>query len=104
MVVFLHIGRFVTAFLLVCGLALASQGAAAGETVWAKGVVTGVIMSKQQIKIAHEPVPEWGWKKMKMKFQVAADIDLMTVKKKQTIEFLLERGDDGKAIIIQIKQ
>ncbi len=76
--------------------------AAEPDTVTVTGVVESVLLSKQKVKIRHDEVPEWGWKKMKMKFDVAAGVDLGALAEGQAVSFTLQK-QDGKPVITAIQ-
>ena len=58
--------------------------------------------SDNKLTIQHQPVPAWGWPDMLMDFPVSGNIDLSSVKAKDTVRFLVEKHDDGSIEIIEL--
>lgn len=65
------VGSLIVVLWLGAGVAYAG----AGETITVRGMVESVLASKHKVKITHEAAPEWGSRKMRMKFDVSRAVD-----------------------------
>lgn len=93
---------FFLSLLLTSLLAMKPLLAADGDA-HVKGVVEAVMLSKHMVKVSHDPVPQWNWPGMKMKFAVAPEVDLSALKEGQSVEMTMVRGADGKGAITEIR-
>lgn len=74
------------------------------KQVWIDGQIEDVMASDKKLTIQHKAVPTWGWPDMLMDFPVSGDIDLNSVKAKDTIRFLVEKHEDGSIEIIEMNK
>lgn len=95
--------RYCASLLLVLGILVSGAARAEGDSAQVKGVIESVLLSKHMVKVSHEAVPQWNWPGMKMKFAVAPEVDLKSIKEGATVEMTLVKGADGKAVITEFK-
>ncbi len=70
--------------------------------VWVLGKVTA-LMGEHQLKIQHQPIPEWEWPQMNMKLNIQKDISLDGIKNGDNLGFCLDKMPDGKYLITHIE-
>jgi len=68
------------------------------KKITAKGIVREVLSAENKIKLSHDPIPVLGWSDMTMYFKVKPDVSLDNFKPDQTVEFELEKAEDGYVI------
>ncbi len=71
-------------------------------TVNASGIIKAILLNTRQLKVQHDPIVEWHMGSMQMKFQLAADIDISSVKVGQQIRFTLHQQGIGKYVITEL--
>ncbi|MEH0665860.1 efflux RND transporter periplasmic adaptor subunit [Vibrio scophthalmi] len=73
---------------------------APAERVWATGSITEVMADHRMLTLNHQPVPEWNWPGMVMNFTLDAGLDMQGLSVGQTIEFEMEKGQNGQYQIV----
>jgi len=73
------------------------------KTVKGKGKVTSLMVDHGMITLEHEPIEELGWPAMKMDFTTVSGVELSGIKADQTVQFELQKQQDGDYKITAIK-
>lgn len=66
------------------------------------GVVKGVVPSTKQLKIRHQPIPEWSMGAMQMKFFLAPYLQISDFHEGQKIKFRLHQKNMMKYTILEV--
>ncbi len=66
------------------------------------GVVKGVLPSTNQLKIRHQPIPEWSMGAMQMKFFLAPYLEISDFQEGQQIKFRLHQKNMMKYTILEV--
>ncbi|MCO4757992.1 MAG: copper-binding protein [Oceanospirillaceae bacterium] len=66
------------------------------------GVVKGILPSTNQLKIRHQPIPEWSMGAMQMKFFLAPYLEITDFQEGQEIKFRLHQKNMMKYTILEI--
>jgi len=66
------------------------------------GVVKGILPSTNQLKIRHQPIPEWSMGAMQMKFFLAPYLEITDFHEGQKIKFRLHQKNMMKYTILEI--
>nr|WP_228050858.1 copper-binding protein [Pontibacterium sinense] len=82
------------------------HSAATAETqvaeVVTSGVVKGILPSTNQLKVRHQPIPEWSMGAMQMKFFLAPYLEITDFHEGQKIKFRLHQKNMMKYTILEV--
>lgn len=70
--------------------------------VTTSGVVKGIVRSTNQLKIRHQPIPEWSMGAMQMKFFLAPYLEITDFHEGQKIKFRLYQKNMMQYTILEI--
>jgi len=79
-----------------------SAGQMMAEEVITKGVINGVLSDSKQLKVHHQPIPEWTMSEMQMKFFLAPDLSISDFSEGQQIHFRLKQENMMKFTITEL--
>lgn len=66
------------------------------------GVVKGIVPSTNQLKIRHQPIPEWSMGAMQMKFFLAPYLEISNFHEGQKIKFRLHQKNMMQYTILEV--
>lgn len=89
---------FTATLSLLLSFLVAPLAQAETDTVKVNAVIESIILSKQMVKMTHDPIEAWGWPKMKMKFSVAPEFDLKRLNEGQKVVATMKKK--GKMAIV----
>ncbi len=72
------------------------------EVVTTSGVVKGVLVQSNQLKVQHQRIPEWDMHQMQMKFNLAPGMQATDFQEGQTIRFHLKQENMMKFTITDV--
>lgn len=90
---------FTATLSLLMSVLMTPLAQADADTVKVNAVIESIILSKQMVKMTHDPVEAWNWPKMKMKFSVAPEIDLKQLSKGQKVVATMKKKGQMAIVI-----
>lgn len=66
------------------------------------GTVNSVMAGHMMLNITHDPIPDWGWPKMRMDFDVNSSVEISHLKEGDQINFTVMKQTDGGITITDL--
>lgn len=73
-----------------------------GKPIQSQATVRQVDAKNRKVTLAHEPIPEWGWPRMTMTFDVSEDVNMNELQEGSEIEFTAVRPEGGSQVVVAV--
>lgn len=74
------------------------------DEILAQGTIVSIDSKNQQLTINHQAITALNWPAMTMDFSVKPEVSLKDVKEGDSIQFSLQKANDGRYLVTSIKK